>query len=178
MSLWLAVILFIPLNGSAQLEGEQVLERLPVPEHHWREQSPRIQYNDMTQWRDEHGTLQAQRLIRYASGGYPALAFRQATERQAIQACDGYQSELISDKPVNGYPRQLWLGRCQQSATLHLYLTGQAHGYYYMRVWQTAQPADLDLWVAYFEGLWLCDTTEASHPCEVNSVAQVEQSAD
>lgn len=166
MILWISVILFMPLADDTRLDGEQVIEQLPVPQQFASQQSPRIQYNDLTQWRDEQGRLQAQRLIRYASGGYPALAFRQATERQSVQACAGYQSEVLNEEPVNGYPRQLWLGKCEQSLTLHLYLTGQAHGYYYMRVWQSTQPDDLESWVEYFNGLWLCDTTDDERTCD------------
>jgi hypothetical protein len=135
-------------QSEALLTGENLVSSQPMPEHDWQASSRPIAYNDLTEWRDNSGRMQAQRLLRYASGGYPASAFRQATDGQAEQACAEYLSHTVSRDAKAPFPYELWRGECQHSAgeavILHLYITGRAQGYYLMRAWQT-KPGSLTL---------------------------------
>ena len=160
------------LAGEGLNKGENLLQRLPLPEGNWFAIESKQGRDEIVDWKKADDPNHARTVILRGQGGYPPEKFREINYRGGRESCSSFKGTVLDETPVNGYDRAIWVGDCVRAdgvatSTLWLFISGKDSSYFLFRQWQgTPEPDSMEQWLAYFKSVKVCDTrSRRNSPC-------------
>lgn len=166
------VLTAAPAGGASWHRGENLLTTfVPSPEE-WVafERSEGDLYT--TLWRrkgaEESDTFAVTVIEKFK---HDLADFREAQDAPGKLRCERFDSEILEDAPVNGFPRLMWRTLCERddgftASILHVAIQGRDSFYHVQKMWRVeVTETELSTWEDRLRSASVCDTRRKGPPC-------------
>lgn len=122
-------------------------------------------------WKRKANDLDQYAVSIYRKAKIEVDEFRQIQDEAGGETCAAFQSTLVEQGPVNGYPRLVWTSTCKRkddgtSVIVHMAIKGRDSFYHVLKMWRSDVPSsEVTLWEQRLKEVLVCDTRKKDHPC-------------
>lgn len=159
------------VQASEWFEGENLLTGYVPTEDKWDAFAKSTPGFKSHMWKNKSNERDVYVVSMLANYTKSLEAFRELQDAPGRKNCDDFQSELLSEERVNGYPRLMWQTQCTRSdgtmaSILVVAIDGKDQLYFLQKIWRyEPEAAETQVWRERFGAVSVCDTRLDAHPC-------------
>jgi hypothetical protein len=98
--------------------------------------------------------------------------FRRVLDQPGRKSCGSFESEVLDESEVNGYPRLIWMTECDGddgsvvARVVQVVIRGQDSLYHAQKLWRSeVSEEEMTLWRQRLASISVCDTRLAERAC-------------